>query len=289
MGLLVLFGSCAEKPIQKTKTPGLYTVFYKIGKADAALVSEVSEDGLTVNMLIDAGEENDAEELIDKLHAEGVEALDVLVVTHFDKDHIGGVPALLSAVPVKTIYMPDYTGSGAAYDAFMAALAVYEGDQIVLAADSVIDFGKSTDSMESIDSVESTDSVESEVWISTPKASVYDKKQDNNSSLAVFVTYGNHTLLFAGDAERARQEELLSEGLSHVSLLKVPHHGVWNKGLDDFFAACTPDYAVITCSDKNPAESKTTESLASIGSKIFETRNGDIHVRVDAEGITVLQ
>ena len=277
MGLLVLFGSCAEKPIQKTKTPGLYTVFYKIGKADAALVSEVSEDGLTVNMLIDAGEEDDAEELIDKLHAEGVEALDILVVTHFDKDHIGGVPALLSAVPVKTIYMPDYTGSGAAYDAFMAALAVYEGDQIVLTADSVIDFGKSTDS------------IESEVWISTPKASVYDKKQDNNSSLAVFVTYGNHTLLFAGDAERARQEELLSEGLSHVSLLKVPHHGVWNKGLDDFFAACTPDYAVITCSDKNPAESKTTESLASIGTKIFETRNGDIHVRVDAEGITVLQ
>ncbi len=249
---------------------GLSVVFYKIGKADAMLITGTDTAGGPFSVLVDTGETDDAPEIIEKVQAAGVETLDCLILTHFDKDHIGGFPALLSEIPAKTVLLPDYVGEGEAYDAMAARLAVTEGVR-VLAEDTAFTFGDAAFS------------------VSVPKCAVYEKKQDNNSSLCVTLTYGRHTLLLAGDAESERQAELLSTGLSPCTLLKVPHHGVWNKGLDAFFAACAPAYAVITDSDKNPAEEKTLDALRELGAQIYETRNGDIRVRLTADTVTVTQ
>lgn len=236
----------------------LTVTFYKIGKADAILLQEDGDAPFSV--LIDTGEADDAPEITAKLRAAGADTLDCLILTHFDKDHIGGVPEILSSVSVRRILMPAYEGTGEAYDAMLTA---FEANGIpapeILTADTAFTLGKT------------------DFLIDVPKAADYGKNQDNNQSLIVTVTHGDNRLLFAGDAEKLRQREFLSlNSLSPVTLLKVPHHGVWNKGLDDFFSALSPAYAVITCSDKNPPEDQTLSALAACGTKTYLTQDGDI-------------
>ena len=129
--------------------------------------------------------------------------------------------------------------------------------------------------------------------VSVPKTAVYEKKQDNNASLCVTLTYGTHTMLFAGDAEEERQTELIAElsekGITALSMLKVPHHGVWNKNLDVFFSACAPALAVITCSDKNPPEQKTLDALNAVGAQVLLSANGDISLIFTKDHVTVTQ
>lgn len=260
-----------------THTPSdtLTVDFYKIGKADAIYLRGTDDDGRRFSVLIDTGESDDAAEISEKIRQSGTQTLDYLILTHYDKDHIGGLVPLLSVLSAETILMPDYVGEGEPYEAMVSLFADGTYNTQVLSEDLSFTLGGTVFS------------------VSVPKRAEYEKKQDNNSSLVITVTHGKNTLVFAGDAEAERQAELIS-GLTDAAvpgttLLKVPHHGVWNRGLDTFFAAYRPAYAVITCSDKNPAEEETLRALEALGTAVFLTADGDIHVTCTENDITVTQ
>lgn len=260
---------------QTQNTDTLTLDFYKIGKADAIFLRGTDDDGTPFSVLIDTGEADDAPEITEKLRAAGVDALDYLILTHFDKDHIGGLPALLSKISADHILMPDYVGSGEPYEAMAALFADGTHPTQVLTADTQFTCGNTHFS------------------VSVPKQETYAKKQDNNASLVITVTHGKQILYFAGDAEQLRQEELISElsaaGITKTALLKVPHHGVYNDGIDAFLAACAPQNAIITCSDKNPPDPETLSCLNALDTKTFLTADGDIRVVCTEDSITVTQ
>ena len=218
---------------------------------------------------------DDAPEIIEKVRAAGADTLDCLILTHFDKDHIGGLPQVLQAICADRILMPDYIGEGEAYEAMTALFSDGGYPVEVLTEDMAFTRGKTAFS------------------VSVPKQDVYSKKQDNNSSLVVTVTHGTQILYLTGDAESGRQEELITElsakGITKTALLKVPHHGVYNDGIDAFFAACAPEYAVITCSDKNPPDPETLSCLNAIDTKTYLTADGDIRAVCTENSITVTQ
>ena len=249
--------------------------FYKIGKADAILLHGTREGEVPFYVLIDTGEADDAPEIAEKVRAAGAERLDCLILTHFDKDHIGGVTGVLSALPADRILIPDYVGSGVPYEQMTALFADGGYPVVTLTEDTAFTFGETTFS------------------VSVPKQSSYAKKQDNNAALAVTVTHGTQVLYLTGDAEALRQGELISElsaaGITETALLKVPHHGVYNDGIEAFFAACNPANAVITCSDKNPPDAKTVSSLTALDTKVYLTSDGDIRAVCTEHGITVTQ
>ena len=260
---------------QTQNTDTLTLDFYKIGKADAIFLRGTDDDGTPFSVLIDTGEADDAPEITEKLRAAGVNTLDYLILTHFDKDHIGGLPTLLSEIPAAHILMPDYVGSGTPYDAMTALFADGTHPTQVLTTDTQFTCGNTHFS------------------VSVPKQKTYAKKQDNNASLVITVTHGKQILYFAGDAEQLRQEELISElsaaGITKTALLKVPHHGVYNDGIDAFLAACAPQNAIITCSDKNPPDPETLSCLHALDAKTFLTADGDIRVVCTEDSITVTQ
>lgn len=260
---------------QTQNTDTLTLDFYKIGKADAVFIRGTGDDGTPFSVLIDTGEADDAPEITEKLRAAGVDTLDYLILTHFDKDHIGGLPTLLSEIPAAHILMPDYVGSGTPYEAMTALFSDNTYPTQVLTADTQFTCGNTHFS------------------VSVPKQKTYAKKQDNNASLVITVTHGKQILYFAGDAEQLRQEELISElssaGITKTALLKVPHHGVYNDGIDAFLAACAPQNAIITCSDKNPPDPETLSCLHALDAKTFLTADGDIRVVCTEDSITVTQ
>ena len=50
-----------------------------------------------------------ADVILDYFSEHGIDTLDYLIITHFDKDHVGGADKILDAVKVKRVLEPDYT------------------------------------------------------------------------------------------------------------------------------------------------------------------------------------
>ena len=63
----------------------LTAVFLDVGKADAILLYNGE-----MAALIDAGENDDGDAVVEAIRARGIERLDLMIITHFDKDHVGG-------------------------------------------------------------------------------------------------------------------------------------------------------------------------------------------------------
>ena len=85
---LMLLPGCARG---ESEAETLSVTFFDAGKADAILV-RTGEHAL----LIDTGLNKNGAALVDALRAAGVQSLDVLLITHFDKDHVGGADSVLS-------------------------------------------------------------------------------------------------------------------------------------------------------------------------------------------------
>ena len=71
--------------------------------------------------------------------------------------------------------------------------------------------------------------------------------------------------------------------------LKVPHHGKYESNTKKFLDRIKPGYAVITASEKNPAEKQVTDALALAGCETYCTKEGNVAVQSDGSDIIIQQ
>ncbi len=237
----------------------------KIGKADAIILKTQNHTAL-----IDCGESDDGGEIVEKLKNSGTENIDCIFITHFDKDHVGGVPAILDSFSVGEIITPSYEGSCDEYYAYIDALNEKNITPTALTENKTV----------------ALDDVTLNIY---PPLKEYYEEGDNDFSLIISVLHGNNSFLFAGDAERERLAELGSQLDLEHTFLKMPHHGNYNKGTKAFVQSVKPKYTVITCSDKNPSDTETINVLKAVGSEIYETKNGDVTAESDGKTIKITQ
>ncbi len=242
----------------------------RVGKADAIILTCGGE-----TMVIDAGEEEDGEEVAENLKEMGIGTVDVLVITHYDKDHVGGAVTLTEEFDIGRVLVPDYTGDSAQYLAFMAALEAKGITAERLTEAVTLALGDAAVTVEPPEDYEPAENAE---------------ETDNDFSLVTTVVHGSMRLVFAGDIEKERITEYLASGsAADCDFLKVPHHGTWNAATDDLLEALMPEYAVICDSDKNPADEKTLLALEAVNAQTYETRNGDITVVSSGTDLEVIQ
>ena len=241
-------------------------VFFSLGKADAILLR--TDAGA---VMIDAGTEKKAKSLTRQLESMGIEHLDALIVTHFDKDHVGGADQILDELSVGRVYEPDYSKDSKQVDQYRDSLAA-SGSEIVTLRDNA---------SFTVDGVT--------YRIDIANESFYGRDEENDFSLVVRVQYGDVRMLFPGDIENPRIAELLDEGDLQADLLKVPHHGKSEKLSSEFFKAVSPSWAVVTDSDEEPADSEVLKSLEKLGCKTLSTRSGNVFAVIGRDGIQVRQ
>ena len=272
-------GESASVSDSKTYTSGgnndvtqdvLEVRFLKVGKADAMVLMCGDE-----TMVIDCGEEDDGKEILAFFKSRGIKKVDVLMITHFDKDHVGGADTIVENIPVNRMLLPNYTGSGTEYTDFMAAIEeagitqenVTENLNFMLGNASIL--------------VEPPASYEIPAGVS---------EYDNDFSLITTVEFSGKRLVFTGDAEKKRIREWLAGGsAAECDVLKIPHHGVYNKALKDLLSATKPSHTVICDSKKNPADAKTLELIRKIGADCMQTQYGDITVICSGGDIEIHQ
>ena len=265
---LTACGTAAEKQT-KTEAPGVTgeykTTILKSGKADAIVLTTQKH-----TVVIDTAEKNDGDEIVEHLKSSGISKVDYLIITHFDQDHVGGAPELMSSVDIGEIIVPDYEGNNAEYTAFTTALSSSGITPTRLTADMSF----------------TLDDVLFELY---PAQKSQYTEEDNDYSIVTSVTHGKNTFLYAGDCETERLSELPDQMEMPHTFLKVPHHGVYCKGMDEFIKSVSPQYAVITDSAKNAADDETLALLEAVGAKVFSTQNGTVTAISDGKTITVTQ
>ena len=248
------------------------TVF-NVGKADSMLIRSEGH-----NILIDTGEFTSASYIIERLKKLGAEHLDLVIITHFDRDHVGGAPLILEdeAITFDEVIYPDYSNNKSVYFSFRRFLEDYNIEGQV-SSQKDYSFGGMTLSVYPVSDPqkirEKSDSI------------------DNDMSMICMLSYKEYKFLFMGDAEKERLKELLGKKKMKTALscdwIKMPHHGEYNKRIPDLIDACMPKYAIITDSVNEPAEAAVMECLKERKVEIYESIYGDIVTRVDENGIDI--
>ena len=257
----LILGSCAH-------AEALRVDFYDVGKADAMLIT--APDGW--RMLIDAGTNKGGKALASRFKEEGIDHIDVLLITHYDKDHVGGADKILESVTVGTVIMPLYDKESKQYDQFAEALEEADGVNVQglhTGADIPLEAGGA------------------QLRITASHRSDYGLDEENDFSLAVRLTYGDTRFLFAGDAEAPRQMELLQEGDVACDVLKVPYHGRYTAASETFLRTAAPKIAFIPDSEDDPASAVVVNILRELGTDVHSARDGDITVLSDGKSVTV--
>lgn len=239
---------------------------FKCGKADAFLLRTANH-----TVVIDTATEKKGDNFLELIDEQGIDTIDDMIITHFDKDHIGGADQIIRTKNVGKIYTTylskDSDDIGEYYNALKE-----KGYKDLIVKD-VISFKE--------DGVVYT--------IYPPEATVYKSSISNNSSLAIKVQCADKTMLFTGDAEEERINELISTDGLECDVLKMPHHGRFKKNLDEFVNYVNPKYAIITASKKEHEDIETINILEDKGIETYITRDGDITIKMNAEGVTIEQ
>lgn len=255
--------------------------FLDTGKSDAMIFRIDSKV-----VLIDTGNTNDYARISTYLNAYGINTVDVMIITHFDNDHIGSAEKIIKNYSVGEVYVPDYVRNSSKYRGMMTAINATQGGTklIRVTEDVTLNIGGGL------------------LWINPTKLypggqivgsdETNEFSEENNYSLIVTVTYGNARLLITGDAERERMEEfkavLDSTGADlDYTLVKMPHHGSYTKGIDAVLRAITPRYCVV-CVDDVGAEPSTVTLMRAVGAAPYYTNNGDVHFVTNGTGNVIL-
>ena len=199
----------------------LTVTWLDVGQGDAAVIQCGGQ-----SMLIDGGKPEKSSYIYSWLQQHGLSYLDVIVATHVDADHIGGLSGALNYASVGTAYCPVTTGTTETFQSFVKYLA-QRGKQITVpTAGETFALGGA------------------QVQILGP---LHRAEDSNDNSIVLKVSFGATSFLFTGDAERAEEQDLLNAGVNLQStVLKVGHHGSDTSTSYPFLRAVAPQYAVIS-------------------------------------------
>ena len=237
---------------------------FQAGKADAFLF--YTENSA---VLIDTGESGFGKTITKKCGELGIDTLDYLIVTHFDKDHVGGAKKVLEDLEVKNVLQSNYPKSSSEYSKYLSQLEAKKLTSVTVRDEMTF----------SLDGVKYT--------VNPPEKEVYDDSPSNNSSLIVVTEHEACRMLFLGDAEDKRLSEYLEVSEGRCGLVKLPHHGRWQSSLNELAEKASPEYAVITSSDKEPEDNKTIDLLEKSSIKAYLTRINPVIITDDGKKISV--
>jgi len=241
--------------------------FIDVGKGDCILLQAGDSSAL-----IDAGYEDTSVKVLSHLREHGVDHLDCLIITHYDRDHIGGVRPIGNALPIDVVYLPGYEGSDKNYRALMASVK-----DLGLAAKQV-DEEVSLKLGEAVLDVFPSD-------VAYVPGTKGEEGNDNDLSLVVTLTFKNDSYFFAGDLEKEGLEAYLEHPHGRFDVLKMPHHGQKSPLTDELLESVRPKVAVITDGSDDPASKKTLKMLDEIGADSYCTSStGTVVVKSDGTG-----
>lgn len=250
-----------EKAVSILKTNSNLEVYYfDVGQADSILIRENDN-----NILIDAGNNEDGEKLVNYLKNDlNIEKFNMVVGTHPHEDHIGGLDNVIDSFDIDTILMPNATSTSKTFENVL-------------------------DSIEKKDYKITVPKINEEFNYNNINIKVLytgtDEKDLNNTSIVLKLTYQNNKFLFMGDATSKEEKKLLNEDIKS-DVLKIGHHGSEYSTTKNFLDKVNPQYAIIEVGKNNTYKHPKEITLDKLNKKNIKIYRTDIDgtIKVVSDG-----
>lgn len=157
--------------------------------------------------------------------------IDVVIATHPDQDHIGGLPEVFARYHVGVLFEPGIPSDNGDYQAMEQAGEKAGVKKILARAGMKIHLDKNTT-----------------LEIFYPDRDLPARTDTNRASVVMRLTYGNESFLFTGDLPIAEEEYLATKDgpLLRSNVLKFGHHGSHTSTSEMFLADVAPEYGVVS-------------------------------------------
>lgn len=224
------FFSYVQKNFFQVSNHNLRFHFIDVGQGDSSLI--ITPKGKTI--LIDAGDEAHAKKVVSYIREQGIEKLDLVIATHPDADHIGGMDKVIKNFDIDVFAMPDVSAKTNQYKQIqrelkakkMRATRLYQGDEVQI--DDDIDF---------------------EI-LSPVKGKKYD--DTNEYSIVAKIVYKDTSFILMGDATMENEVDIINNVPDiDIEVLKLGHHGSSTSSSDYFITKTSPNIAIISCGKNN--------------------------------------
>lgn len=243
---------------------GLRITFLDVGQGDGILL-QVPQGAV----LVDQGppEAHVAEQLRDL----GLRRLSALVLTHPQRDHVGGAEEVLRRLAVDRVLDPDLAVSSPFHRDALATASARDVPVVLARAGSSWQLGRLRLRA---------------LWPDRPGLASDDP---NGLPVVLLASYGTTDALLTADAETEVAGRLLSR---RVEILKVAHHGSEDPKLERELRELRPAVAVISCGRGNDYGHPRVETLAALRTvsqlRVYRTDlDGRVVVESDGQRISV--
>ena len=254
----------------------LQIFFIDVGQGDSSLIITPQNK----KILIDGGGSTYSnfdvgnQTLLPYLLNRRIKKLDIIIISHFDQDHVGGILAILEKIKVKEIIISKQFEITENYESLL---------RIVKDKNIKLKIAKKNDKLD----------IEKDIYIDIlwPEEEPITENIINNNALVAKLNYNNFSILFTGDIEKIAEEKILQKiDRNHLksTILKVAHHGSKSSSIEEFIKEVKPQIGLIGVGKNNlfghPNE-KVIERLEAYGTKIYRTdKNGEISLVISKKG-----
>jgi len=241
-------------PSDKLSVYFLNVYFLNVGQGDAIFIDSPQH----TRVLVDGGKNRKVLTELGKILPFADKRIDVVIATHPDADHIGGLPEVVSRYKVGMFMEPGVKSLNSIDDELHRRLDEKNTAKLIARRGMTINLGGGA-----------------KLQILFPTQDV-SNWETNRASVVGRLTYGDRKFLLTGDSPIPIEKVLISldEKMLDVDVLKAGHHGSRTSTSLEFAEAVSPDYAVISAGKDNSyghPHQEVLDILEKVGSKILST------------------
>lgn len=185
-----------------------------------------------------------------------LDKIDLMVISHPDKDHIEGLAYVLDRFDVGAVLM-----SAPEHDTLLFKTIIDKLDDLpVYIADDDTDFAFGDTYLD----------------VLYPFEPIFGKaaRNSNNTSVVIKVSFGGIKLLLNGDAEKEAESAMIAKGVDlKADILKAGHHGSSSSNTEAFLRAVDPDLFLISAGRDNSYGHPTAEVIERISKLGIDSLN----------------
>jgi competence protein ComEC len=270
--LILLFANiCAWIAVYQRQDGKLNVYFLDVGQGDSILIDSPTHK----RILVDGGPNLKALSEIGKILPFGDRRIDVMIESHPDKDHIGGLSEIVSRYDVSLFLEPGVESPSEVDDQLMEQIKSKNIPSLLARRGMIVDL---------------SDGVK--LYILFPNQDV-SNWETNDASIVAKLVYGNESFLLTGDSTKKAEYILLGldENILKSDVLKAGHHGSKTSTSLPYAEAVSPEYSIISAGKDNSyghPNQETLDTLNKIGSKILSTMDlGTIKFETDGKDLNL--
>ena len=239
-----------------------YIYYFNVGQGEMAIIKKDN----TVIMIDSGSITNDTSYIFDLFaKKQGINKIDILVISHFHSDHVNGVEKILKKYKVEYIlYAYPYDFQNEEYLFFLKCMSKYNVKRLIAEVSDKINIG---DICINVLSPEKN-------YI---KAGSKVDENENANSLTVDIEMNKKHYLFLGDSVKESEKYILANlnriKVSSIEVIKIAHHGSKTSTSDIFINTILPKYSVISSKKKvyNHPSKETLYTLDKYNVKTYIT------------------